>query len=105
MFTHRDGVKDNLDTIKAQATGMGALDQKLYFIENFTEEPKEPCLERRLEFLNILKSMLQCADENLVQRNNKKRGGNGASNVAQMDAVGPGKASGSKGFFSRFKKN
>lgn len=74
VFTRRASVGERLDTIKTQATSMGALDQKVYFIENFTETPTEPCFERRLELLRMLNTMLECADENLVVKDNKRRG-------------------------------
>ena len=83
VFTHRASVGERLDTIKAQATGMGALDQKLYFIENFTEKPTEPCFERRLKLLEMLETMLECADENLIVRDNKRRG-NGSTKIASV---------------------
>ncbi|XP_063959472.1 uncharacterized protein LOC135155035 [Lytechinus pictus] len=101
VFTHARNVGDRQDTIKAQATGMGALDQKIYFVENFTEDPTEPCFERRLEFLRMLKTMLQCADENLVIRDNKKAKGNGASNVVEMDSDDAPRQKGFLGFFKK----
>eukprot|EP00057_Strongylocentrotus_purpuratus_P003407 XP_003726585.1 PREDICTED: uncharacterized protein LOC100893534 isoform X1 [Strongylocentrotus purpuratus] len=104
VFTHCDSVGDRMDTIKAQATGMGALDQKLYFIENFTETPTEPCYERRMKLLRMLETMMACADENLIERDNKKRRGNGPTKIVSMDMDVPDTTSGSKRFLEFLKR-
>ncbi|XP_072166125.1 uncharacterized protein [Diadema setosum] len=72
VLTHRDDAEaeGKKVSIMDEAKAVGALDQKLFFVENFTErlDEDDPKLEvRTLEFLNVFLKLLDFADDNLVR--------------------------------------
>ena len=85
---------------------MGALDQRVLFIENFTQKPKGDCLAQRMEFLKYLKDFLEHGDENMAHKSDKKSGGDDSSNQQPLlDEKGSAKPESTKGklfnFFSK----
>ncbi|XP_071483910.1 uncharacterized protein [Diadema antillarum] len=81
VLTHRDKAKfrGRKDRIIDEAKAVGALDEKLFFVENFTKrlDDNDPELEvRTLEFLDVFLKLLDFADDNLVRHaNNEKENG------------------------------
>ena len=85
VFTHKDEVTQKINVVSAQATGMGALDQRVFFLENFTDEPaEEERIPRRLEFLRYLEKFLKFADENMAHKSDKNARGDDPNNGQQI---------------------
>ncbi|XP_041470981.1 uncharacterized protein LOC121420419 [Lytechinus variegatus] len=75
IVTHRDKIPDQTtkEVIRDKLVNMDIIQDKIIFVENFTEKPKDKSNSEDLveEFLTTLYTMLTMADGNLVQQLNK----------------------------------